>query len=104
VDLTEIRRQLEAKLDKLSRRVAHIGSNLRRPGDPDSQEQATEMENDEVLERLEVAERREIEAIRNALSRIEAGTYTECARCGEDIPEGRLRAVPETNVCAGCAS
>ena len=103
MDLSEVRRKLEAKLAKLGNRVERIGADLRRPEDPDSQEQALQAENDEVLERLDVQEREEIEAIRTALARIDAGIYLECASCGEAIPEARLEAVPHTSVCAGCA-
>ncbi len=37
-----------------------------------------------------------------ALNRIEAGNYGYCLRCGKPIPEGRLVAVPETELCIDC--
>lgn len=55
---------------------------------------------DEVLEGLEDAALREIEQIRAALRRIEAGTYGLCAVDGEPIPDARLRAMPATAFCA----
>lgn len=37
-----------------------------------------------------------------ALDRIEKGTYGNCLRCGNPIPEGRLQAVPEAELCIHC--
>ncbi len=40
--------------------------------------------------------------IAQALDRIEKGNYGNCLRCGRPIPEGRLLAVPEAELCIGC--
>jgi DnaK suppressor protein len=46
---------------------------------------------------------REREArLRAALAAIEAGTYGICEDCGEEIPEGRLRALPDAVRCMPC--
>jgi RNA polymerase-binding transcription factor DksA len=37
--------------------------------------------------------------IRDALDRMDAGTYGKCERCGKDIPEARLNAVPFATLC-----
>ena len=42
--------------------------------------------------------------IRSALSRMDAGAYGECIRCGEPIGHARLRARPEAPVCRDCQS
>ena len=51
---------------------------------------------------LEANERTELEEIRAALARIEAGTYGVCSRCGVDIPAERLAAVPSASLCMTC--
>lgn len=99
----ETRALLEKRLAVLTARLEKIQGHLRDPGDPDSQEQVTERENDEILERLDEAEAQEVADIRTALARLEAGSYGECASCGEAIAPGRLDAVPYTSVCIGCA-
>lgn len=38
-----------------------------------------------------------------ALERIERGVYGDCARCGEPIPEARLKADPAAPLCTDCA-
>ena len=47
--------------------------------------------------------RRRLERLGNALARMDAGTYGRCLRCGNDIPLGRLQAVPESLICVPCA-
>jgi RNA polymerase-binding transcription factor DksA len=99
----EIRKSLEAKLAQLARRIRQIESELRTPGSADSGERAVEFENQEVLERLDTAEREEIDLIRRAIGRIDAGTYSVCERCNGTIGPARLSALPYTDVCVKCA-
>lgn len=40
--------------------------------------------------------------VRHAISKILNGGYGECARCGEPIAYGRLRARPEAPFCVQC--
>lgn len=41
--------------------------------------------------------------VREALNRIEKGTYGTCQECGEHIAEARLEALPYTPYCIECA-
>jgi DnaK suppressor protein len=43
-----------------------------------------------------------LQAIEEALWRIEKGTYGICRDCGEPIAEARLNAIPWTRVCITC--
>jgi DnaK suppressor protein len=43
-----------------------------------------------------------VREIDTALERIDAGTYGTCARCGREIPEERLVAVPYAVLCLDC--
>ena len=43
-----------------------------------------------------------LQAIEEALVRIEKGTYGVCRDCGEPIAEARLNAIPWTRVCITC--
>lgn len=102
-DLSVLRAGLERRLAVLLRRVDRITGDLRKPADPDWQERATEIENDDVLEGLDEASRDEAAAIRVALGRIDAGTYGRCMTCGHDIGATRLAALPSATCCVGCA-
>ena len=43
-----------------------------------------------------------LQAIEEALARIDKGTYGICRDCGEPIAEARLNAIPWTRVCIAC--
>ena len=43
-----------------------------------------------------------LQAIEEALWRIEKGTYGICRDCNEPIAEARLQAIPWTRVCIAC--
>jgi DnaK suppressor protein len=43
-----------------------------------------------------------LQAIEEALKRIEKGTYGVCRDCGEPIAPARLNAIPWTRVCISC--
>lgn len=42
--------------------------------------------------------------IDRALAKIEDGTYGQCDRCGNEIGDARLEALPATTLCVNCAS
>lgn len=73
------------------------------PLDADSQEQAIQMQNHEVLDQLDRTERHELEKINAALERIKRGEFGRCLSCGEDIGEKRLKAMPTATQCMDCA-
>ena len=52
--------------------------------------------------RIRDRERRLIAKIKEALERIENGTYGICETCGEEISEARLKARPVTTLCIDC--
>jgi RNA polymerase-binding transcription factor DksA len=102
----ELRAGLEQRLAQLEQRMSRIRADRRHeagPLDRDSVEQATELENDEVLDALDDSGRRELEEIRVALARIESRAYGTCAECRAEIPAARLRALPTTTLCVSCA-
>ena len=98
-----VRTQLEERLAELLRQVGKIEGDLGSTHDDDSQERAIEIENDEVLERLDEIGRTEVRQIRKALKRIETGNYGICSNCGQAISAARLAAVPSTDTCVVCA-
>jgi RNA polymerase-binding transcription factor DksA len=96
--------QLETRLAELRAKVEDIETQLEAPVSERFEDQATEREDDEVLEDLGAANAREIRMIDAALERIEAGTYGICTNCGNEIEPKRLDLLPETPLCADCAA
>jgi DnaK suppressor protein len=100
----DIAKALNARLSELTGRVAGIDSELRKPLSADSEERATDLENQDALEGIEISEIREIQKIGEALKRIAEGTYGVCAECGDDIDPKRLKALPTATRCISCAA
>ena len=96
--------RLEAMLAELEGRQQRIADDLAEPLNPDSSEQAIEMEDDASLQGQAVLVAREIASVKRALARIEDGIYGECVRCGEEIAPARLEARPEAALCIDCAN
>jgi RNA polymerase-binding transcription factor DksA len=88
----------------ISGRISAIDRDIRHEGmSADWTEQASERENDEVLESLGNSSEQELEMINYALQRIESGDYLHCDECGQDIPAARLELLPFTAYCVNCA-
>jgi DnaK suppressor protein len=100
----EIREQLLAKQQELSHRLENIKSNITRGRSADSQEQAQELENAEVVDALGNEARNELHLIAKALDQIKNETYGECVDCGKSIPAARLKAHPYAERCIECAT
>ena len=102
-DLAAAKASLEAQLVELEDRQAHIAGDLDEPVSRDSEDAATELQDDAALEGQGALVAREIASVKRALARIDDGTYGECVRCGEDIAPARLEARPEAALCINCA-
>jgi RNA polymerase-binding protein DksA len=99
-----IRDQLIAKQTELARRLERLKENLTAGRSADSQEQAQELENAEVVDALGNEARSEISKIARALDQIKNNTYGICIDCGETIPMARLEAQPFADRCIRCAT
>lgn len=89
---------------KVTQRIKTIDHDIRHEDlSADWSEQATERENDEVLESLGNAADRELAHINYALKRIEDGSYFFCEECGDKIPAARLELLPFSTLCVSCA-
>ncbi len=69
---------------------------------PDPTDRANLETDRNFLLRIRDRERKLILKIKDALGRIEEGTFGICEECGEDISEERLRARPMTTLCIDC--
>ena len=100
----DIAKALKIRLSELTRRVADIDYELRKPLSADSEDRATDLENQDALEGIEISEIREIQQIGKALKQISEGTYGVCSQCGGDIDPKRLKALPTATRCISCAA
>jgi DnaK suppressor protein len=103
-EYAHIRDQLIRKQAELAARLERLKENLTRGRSADSQEQAQELENAEVVDALGNEARAEISKIARALDQIKNNTYGICVDCGETIPMARLEAQPFADRCIRCAT
>lgn|SRR5690554_670535 len=99
--------QLEILRESLKQRLARYEHHQKRgdgPLDPDFSEQATQAQNDQVVEALEVEVREHLARVDHALTRLHQGLGEMCERCEGEIAAERLRVLPETTLCADCAN
>jgi DnaK suppressor protein len=94
---------LEQKLADLEIRLRGVTKDITKTLSSDFAEQATERENDDVLEEIGRETQASIAQLKAALRRLEDDNYGVCAGCGKSISEGRLDAIPETTLCVDCA-
>jgi DnaK suppressor protein len=106
-DPDEIRLELQARLDSARERVEalarppELGTGVgfgKRVGDGTTEavSRLTDIGVGTSLERVMARTQR-------ALSKLDDGTYGTCDRCGNRIPAGRLKALPESVLCLACA-
>jgi DnaK suppressor protein len=69
---------------------------------PDPTDRASWESDRNFLLRIRERERNLITKIKEALERIEDGTFGICERCGEPISDKRLEARPVTTLCIKC--
>ena len=70
----------------------------------DEEDQATVSLMAETSLTLLGPKRQELEAIEEALQRLETGTYGLCEVCGQSIEPRRLEIMPEAPLCLNCMS
>lgn len=100
-----LRERLLAHRQELIERLDAIEVDARHQDEPlekDSEEQSVQLEQEEVLTALDDEGIATLRHIDQALQLMEVGSYGICAECGEEIPEGRLNAVPYAIYCIDC--
>ena len=103
-NIDHYRQVLRSLEQEVTHRINSIDKDIRYEGmTADWTEQASERENDEVLESLGNSSEQELQLIKHALQRIEAGHYFECENCGDEIPTARLDLLPFIANCVNCA-
>ena len=106
MDSHELRNTLNKRHAELQNRLERVRHDGRHAGglQQDLEEQAIELENDEVLAKLESTIQEELQQISRTLSRLDDGRYGICEKCGKAIAAKRLKALPYATSCAACGN
>src|SRR6476469_9975399 len=108
MDLDAVRRELEARRDGASERVAELAKAPeigeaqgfgKRIGDGTT-EAISRLTDIGVGESLESA----LARTERALAKLDEGSHGVCDGCGDAIPPARLAARPDSVLCVGCAA
>jgi len=92
--------EMRALLEEAEKTVSEMNADT--TNFPDPTDRATQ-ESDRTFElRIRDRERRLLNKIREALERIENGSFGTCEMCGEKIGEARLKVRPVTTLCIDC--
>lgn len=107
------KKELQELSELLLRRRAEVFNEVRRAEadleqiaaspEIEPEEKASDENTAGLLSRLDERGKRKIEEIDAALRRMEERHYGSCAACAQPIELARLRALPATTLCAGCA-
>ncbi len=97
------RERLERDLEETQARIAQLRERLEAKGDygPGRGDPAI-FQWELNLAMLQQAEE-QAKQVREALARLDAGTYGICQKCGQPIDEERLELLPLTTLCIRCA-
>ena len=96
--LLEMKRQL---LEEIQRDLKQGRESAKDDG-MDTYDLASDARDREINLILTDRDRDKLQAIDDALSRIDDGSYGVCESCESDIAEGRLEALPFTRLCINC--
>jgi DnaK suppressor protein len=95
-----LQEEMQALLEEAGKTVSEMTADTTNFPDPNDR---ASQESDRTIElRFRDRERRLINKIREALERIDDGTFGTCEMCGEGISEGRLKVRPVTTLCIDC--
>ena len=98
------RRLLTGQLDELLGKNSHTAGSVAEPTEKslDFTDQATQESDMDFNIHMKERDSKLVAKIKEALERVEDGTYGICEDCGQRISEERLKARPVTTMCIKC--
>jgi DnaK suppressor protein len=103
--IKDTRRRLSGQYDNLINsinRKRNAAEDIRLEKTKDESDLATISHDRDLLYTLHESDFLRLRFIEHAMKAIDRGQYGKCVRCGEDINDKRLEAVPWAKMCIGC--
>lgn len=105
--LDELRREIQRQLERLERSM-RVTKEAAAPVELDQTavgrlSRMDSLQNQGLTRNLREREELKLALLKEALARLEAGTYGLCVSCGGEIPFERLYVFPEAPTCSSCA-
>ena len=95
-----LRKRAEILAEREGKSLSTPMDNNTRQGD--MADQASGTNEVHIQLKLKQTDAKILQAIEEALERLDSGSYGLCRDCGEDIAPARLNAIPWTRVCIEC--
>ncbi len=95
-----LRKRTEILAEREGKSLSTPMDNNTRQGD--MADQASGTNEVHIQLKLKQTDAKILQAIEEALERLDSGSYGLCRDCGEDIAAARLNAIPWTRVCIEC--
>ena len=95
-----VRKRTEILAEQKGKSLSTTMDNNTRQGD--MADQASGTNEVHIQLKLKQTDAKILQAIEEALVRLDDGSYGVCRDCGEDIAPARLNAIPWTRVCIEC--
>ena len=102
INLDTAKTKLLALKEEYETRIHKIEDHIQNPQDELNEhwdDQAISYSQNDMRRNLLMEAKQSLVYVKNALSRIENGTYSDCEVCGKEIPEKRLEALPYATLC-----
>lgn len=104
MDLTEIRQRLQTDLQKTREELECLTESIEEKRESGLDADTAGFYTWEMTLARKEQTVNQLDILRNALDRIEAGTYEYCDQCGRPIKPERLEVLPTTTLCLNCAT
>ena len=102
MNINEFKKQLQEKEQQLLADMAQGGADSRESRGAEVQDRTDQVASSETKEGIFQQNSHDwniLIEVREALQRIENGTYGKCAACGQQIDSDRLKAIPWATYC-----
>lgn len=97
-----LHRQTELRAEVRAVQLARQDAQTESPEVRDLKDGAELMQRQQTEDFQAARDLQELQDVDDALGRLEAGSYGDCAGCGEAIAAARLTALPSVRLCASC--
>lgn len=101
-ELQRYRQKLSDIRDSLRDRIGHTADVIHEQTDPPGEHEISPSEGVDTEITRDATAREILAQVKNALARIDLGTFGHCQDCGTEIASDRLETIPYAALCHAC--
>lgn len=96
-ELNDLKMRVSEEIEQLKLQLGNFSNRT-----PDDSDQASNIEQIISLQNQLKVKQRQFVSFSKAILKVESGEFGFCEDCGCDIPEARLRSIPDAPCCVDC--